>query len=209
MKRSDVSFERNVFINCPFDDAYLPLLQPLLFCVLDLDLEPRISLERLDSGEARIEKIIALIEESKFAIHDLSRLQAERVGEFFRLNMPFELGLDVGCRRFRGGRWADKRCLILEAERYRYQAALSDLSNSDIAVHGNQPINLLRVVRNWLTSHVGFEAPGPAHIWARFNDFMAWNSDALRARGFSDHDIRNLPIDELLSCMRRWRASAS
>jgi hypothetical protein len=159
-------FEKNVFVNCPFDDAYLPLLKPLLFCILDLGFEPRIALERLDSGESRIEKIIELIEESKFAIHDLSRLRAEKAGDFFRLNMPFELGLDVGCRRFRGGQWAQKRCLILEAERYRYQAALSDLSNSDIAVHGNEPVTLVGEVRNWLNSQTNLHAPGPSQIWA-------------------------------------------
>jgi hypothetical protein len=54
-------------------------------------------LERLDSGRPRIDKIISLIKESKYAIHDLSRLKAREAGEYYRLNMPFELGLDVGC----------------------------------------------------------------------------------------------------------------
>lgn len=202
-------FETNVFINCPFDDAYLPLLKPLLFCILDLGFEPRIALERLDSGESRIEKIIELIEESKFAIHDLSRLRTEKAGDFFRLNMPFELGLDVGCRRFRGGQWAQKRCLILESERYRYQAALFDLSNSDIAVHGNEPVTLVGEVRNWLNSQANLRAPGPTQIWGRFNDFMAVNYDDLIARGFSDRDIQKLPIDELISCIRSWRANGT
>jgi hypothetical protein len=199
-------FETNVFINCPFDDLYLPLLRPLLFCVLDLGLEPHLALQRLDSGEARIERIISLIEGSKFAIHDLSRLKAETVGEYYRMNMPFELGLDVGCRRFKGGQWADKRCLILETERYRYQAAISDLSNSDIAVHGNHPAEVVTQVRNWLNSHAGLRAPGPSRIWGRFNDFMAANYDTLTARGFSDRDIQLLPIDELITCMWTWLA---
>jgi hypothetical protein len=113
-------FETNCFINCPFDDAYKRLLKPVLFTVTMMGLTPRIALESLDSGRPRIERIVALIEEARFAIHDLSRLKATSAGEFFRLNMPFELGLDVGCRLFRGERWADKRCLILESERYRY-----------------------------------------------------------------------------------------
>jgi hypothetical protein len=197
-------FETNVFVNCPFDETFLPLLRPLLFCVLDLGLEPRIALERIDSGEARIEKIIELIQDSKFAVHDLSRLQAEQVGEFYRMNMPFELGLDVGCRRFKGGQWSDKRCLILEAERYRYQAAISDLSNSDIAVHGNQPADMVSEVRNWLNSQAHLHAPGPSRVWSRFNDFMADNYDSLTDRGFSDRDIQRLPVDELITCMKAW-----
>ena len=75
-----MDFGRNVFVNCPFDDAYLPLLRPILFVTLYLGLMPRIALESLDSGRPRIEKIIALIEQSKYAIHDLSRMQAERAG---------------------------------------------------------------------------------------------------------------------------------
>ena len=200
-------FETSVFINCPFDDEYLPLLRPILFCVGDLGFEPRIALERLNSGEPRVEKILELIEASKFAIHDLSRLKAEKEGQFFRLNMPFELGLDVGCRIFGNPRLAQKRCLILEAERYRYQAAISDLSNSDIAVHGNDPLAALTEVRHWLAGEAGIRAPGPSALWGRFTDFMADNYDALIARGFSARDIENLPIRELLPCIRDWIAA--
>ena len=199
-----MAFETNVFINCPFDDKYLPLLRPMLFCVLDLKHEPRIALETLDSAEPRIEKIIALIEDSKFAIHDLSRLKSDEAGEFFRMNMPFELGLDVGCKRFKGGQWTEKRCLILETERYRYQAAISDLSNSDISVHNNEPSEVISAVRNWLNNHADLHAPGPTRIWGRFTDFMAANYDALRGRGFSHRDVERLPVDELIADMKAW-----
>ncbi|MEA1832020.1 hypothetical protein U8607_07985 [Methylobacterium durans] len=200
-------FETNVFVNCPFDDAYLPLLRPLLFCLLDLGYEPRIALERLNSGEPRIEKIVALIRESRFGIHDLSRIQAARKGEYYRLNMPFELGLDVGCRLYGADALCSKKCLILEAERYRYQAALSDLSNSDIAVHGNEPLSVLSEVRNWLSAEENLSAPGPSAMWDRFNDFVADNYDALTERGYSDRDGERLPIPELLAGMRQWVAA--
>lgn len=201
-----MSFDKNVFINCPFDDGYSYILQAIVFCILELDFEPRIALERLDSAESRIEKIIELIEGSKYAIHDLSRLKAATAGEFYRLNMPFELGLDVGCRRFKGGQWKDKRCLILEAERYRYQAALSDLSNSDIAVHQNEPSEAMREVRNWLAQQAKLKPHGPAQIWQRFNEFLSSNYDRLKARGFSDRDIEKQPINELIDDMKEWIA---
>ena len=57
-----------------------------------LGFRPKIALEELDSGAPRIGKIIDLIRTSRYAIHDLSRLQARRRGEFYRLNMPLELG---------------------------------------------------------------------------------------------------------------------
>jgi hypothetical protein len=201
-----MAFDTNVFINCPFDDDYLPLLRPLLFCIVDLGFEPQISLEILDSGRPRIENIISLIQGSRYAIHDLSRLRARRKGDYFRLNMPFELGLDIGCRLFGSRTLGEKRCLILEAERYRYQAALSDLSNSDIAVHENQPVKLLSKVRDWLNRQARLRAPGPSAVWSRFNEFMAWNYDKLTVRGFSHEDITEIQVGELLESMRQWKS---
>jgi hypothetical protein len=99
-----MAFEANVFVNCPFDARYLPLLRPLLFTVIYLELKPRIALEAMDAGQARLDKIVNLIRDSKFAIHDLSRSEAAREGELYRLNMPFELGIDFGCRLFGRGR---------------------------------------------------------------------------------------------------------
>lgn len=200
-------FGRNVFINCPFDERYLPILRPIIFCVLFLGLRPRIALERLNSAEARVAKIIQLIRESRFGIHDISRLQAERSGEYFRLNMPFELGLDVGCGLFGPPAWRGKKCLILEAERYRYQAAISDLSNSDIAVHGNDPQRATTEVRNWLVVEADIaDAPGPTALWNRFTDFTADHFTELRGRGYSAADTASLPISELLPAMTRWVA---
>ena len=109
-----IPFERAVFINCPFDEAYEPLLQAVLFCVVYLGLSPRLATERSDSGESRLDKISELIESSKYSIHDLSRCQADEAGEHYRLNMPFELGLDYGCRKYFGDALDQKRILILE-----------------------------------------------------------------------------------------------
>src|SRR3954452_17951443 len=157
-------FQKNVFVNCPFDVEYLPLLRPLLFTVIDLGFRPRIALESLDSGRPRIEKIISLIKNSKFAVHDLSRLRARKKDEYFRLNMPFELGIDVGCRLFKRGRWSRKKCLILEAEKYRHQAAISDISNSAIAVHNDKPDIVSAKVRNWLNGEACPRSPGPSRV---------------------------------------------
>jgi hypothetical protein len=198
-------FHKNVFVNCPFDSDYLSLLRPLLFTVIDLGFVPKIALESPDSGRPRIDRIIALVQQSKFAIHDLSRLQASKEGELFRLNMPFELGIDIGCRLFKKGRWAGKRCLILEAEKYRYQAAISDLSNSDIEAHENKPDVVSAKVRNWLNGQSRQRSAGPATVWLRFNQFMrATYYDLTSSRGFSPADAANLPIEELVAEMKAW-----
>ena len=71
--------------------------------------------------------------------------------------MPFELGLDFGCRRYGAGRLADKVILVLEEQRYRYQATISDLAGSDIEAHHGEYQIAVRKVRNWLAGMPGFE----------------------------------------------------
>lgn len=121
------NFDRNIFINCPFDKDYFPLLKPLIFTVVYFGFTPRIALEKSDSGKPRLEKILELIGESKYSIHDLSRLQSIKSQEFYRLNMPFELGLDYGSRKF-NSRLTEKEFLILETKPYDYMKAISDIN---------------------------------------------------------------------------------
>jgi len=207
-----VDYDRNVFVNCPFDDAYLSLLQPLAFCIYDLGLHVRIASETHDSGATRISKIIDLIRQSRFGIHDLSRLAASRKGDLARLNMPFELGLDMGSRTFGNDhsdrRYADKRCLVLSDKPYQYQAALSDIAGCDISTHRNDPLAIVEKARSWLVDAAAIaRAPPPSRIWGRFNDFMAETYADLAAEGWTAADIAALPFRELATHMRQWIAS--
>jgi hypothetical protein len=202
-----MAFERSVFINCPFDAAYLPLLRPLLFTVIYLGLKPRIALEAIDSGQARLDKIVRLIGASQFAIHDLSRIESSKVGEAFRLNMPFELGIDFGCRQFGRGRLRDKRTLVLASDPHRYKAAISDLAGMDVESHSDEPYRVIGSVRNWLKNACLAQAPGAARVSSAFTDFMARNYDELIARGFSSDDVETLPVPELVEYMERWVAA--
>ena len=204
-----MTFVRNVFVNCPFDKEYRPLLDSLLFTIIALDFEPKLTLQELDSGEARIEKIIKLIKSSKYSVHDLSRSQASRIGEYFRLNMPLELGIDIGCKRFSIGKLKRKRCLILESKSYRHQATISDLSNSDIRIHNNDPIELVRHVRNWLNNECNLSSSGPAHIWRSYNAFNASLFIDLKKKGFSKRDIDKLGTDEFMRMAKIWCKSNS
>ncbi len=199
------NFETNIFINCPFDDEYAPILQAVLFCVVYLGFNPRLSTERADSAENRLSKIVTLIRESKFSIHDLSRCQAVEAGEHFRLNMPFELGIDYGSREFLDGKYSDKKILILESQRYRYRAAISDLSGCDIKVHSDDPQKAIRQVRNWLVSEAGIVTNGASDIYGRYTaDFQEWHYEKQLKNGFSDEDIQDYPTAELLSEMKIW-----
>ncbi|WP_242112026.1 hypothetical protein [Luteimonas aquatica] len=142
-------FNDNVFINCPFDAGYWPLFEVVVFTVYACGFVPRCALEESDSGDVRIDKIVRLIRESRLGIHDISRVELDGGHQLPRFNMPFELGLDLGFKKFHaeGGR---KRLLILDTEPYRYQKFLSDIAGQDIRAHGNAPEKVLREVREWL-----------------------------------------------------------
>lgn len=200
------AFEKSVFINCPFDEDYDPILQAILFCVLYLGFSPRISRERTNSAEVRVDNIRSLIESAKYSIHDLSRCQAKRRGEHFRLNMPFELGMDYACRSWFGNGREDKTLLILEEKPYRYQAVLSDLSGCDIGFHGGNYQKAVRKVRNWFVNETWIAADPPTRILARYAAFQGWYYDRQIAAGSSDEDIRDYPTNELLMAMQDWLA---
>jgi hypothetical protein len=105
-------FNKNVFINCPFDSEYHSLLQPILFTILYFGFTPQIASRTADSGEQRITKILSLILKSKYSIHDLSRIRSTKRGELYRLNIPFELGIDYGCRCTAKGHLRHKKFLV-------------------------------------------------------------------------------------------------
>ena len=200
----DAEFDRNVFLNCPFDKKYEPIFQAVLFCLVQFGLTPRFATERSDASEARINKIRDLIRSSRYSIHDLSRCQARRVGEYYRLNMPFELGMDFGCRHYGEHPLSTKVILVLEEQRFRYQAAISDLAGIDIEAHDGKYEVAVRKVRNWLTGLRGFERISPGRILARYEDFRAWHYGRLRDAGFSKEDSQDYPTTELLDAMVEW-----
>lgn len=198
-------FQTNVFINCPFDEKYKTLLKPLLFTIVALGFTPRIALERADSAEQRISKICGLIGESKYSIHDLSRLKSSTEEEYYRQNMPFELGIDYGSRKFHPGLLQHKRFIILATTRFDYMRALSDLSGVDIQAHEDKPRTLIRKLRNWFYSTVGItDIPGPTKIWYAYNDFNTDLHDKLENKGFSPEDIQELIMPEFIDYVERW-----
>jgi hypothetical protein len=63
-----MSFEKNVFINCPFDKSYIDdILKPILYVLVRNGLYPRLSLEVSDSGQVRLQKITEIIKSCEYA----------------------------------------------------------------------------------------------------------------------------------------------
>jgi hypothetical protein len=162
----------SVFINCPFDSDYQPLFHAIVFAILDAGFTPRSALELDDGLEVRIDKILNIISDCKFSLHDLSRTELQKANRLPRFNMPFELGICVGAKRFGDGVHKEKSALILDVERYRYQAFISDIAGQDIKAHNGDPQNAITHVRNWLSASSRRRTiPGGAVIWGRYNLF--------------------------------------
>lgn len=150
------------------------MMQAIVFAILDCGFTPRCALEIGDSSQIRIDRIFRIIEECKFAIHDLSRTQLDRKTRLPRFNMPLELGIFLGAKRFGNTKQRSKCCIVLDVERYRYQKFISDISGQDIEAHKNEPKDAVNCIRNWLRSASKREnIPGGAAIWGRYRQFKA------------------------------------
>jgi hypothetical protein len=164
-------YGRSVFINCPFDDDYVPIFEAIVFTVQALGFEPVSARIRINSGEVRLLKIASLIRRCRYSIHDLSRTELDPSHGLPRFNMPLELGLDLGCKIF-NTKYSGKSLLIFDRERYRFQRYVSDIGGQDIAEHGNEPARAIGKVRDWLRAESGLKKIcGPATLLDRYQRF--------------------------------------
>jgi hypothetical protein len=120
------------------------------------------------------------------------------------MNMPFELGIDYGYRQYGPLEAQKKRSLILEEQKYRYQAALSDISGCDIGIHGANQSEAIRSVRNWLVAEAGVEDVGASKIIGEHLGYQEWYWEKKAAAGHSASDIREYPTPEVMQGMIEW-----
>lgn len=201
-----MAYEDDVFINCPFDDGYAELFRALVFAVADCGFHPRAALEVDDGSEVRLEKIVRIVTESKYAIHDLSRTEPDPSSALPRFNMPLELGLFLGAKYFGAGQQREKACVIFDRDRYRYQRFCSDIAGQDIRAHKQEPADLIRSVRDALrTWRPDAAIPGGTEIHRRYKLF-------LRALPRLSRILRVRPAEatfvDLRLLIRAWLAEA-
>jgi hypothetical protein len=135
---------RDVFINCPFDSSYRPLFQAITFSVLRSGFNPRCAAEVDDSAQIRLLKIQDIIAACRYGIHDISRTEVDGDPALPRFNMPLELGLFLGAKRYGTREQPQKRTLVLDTQPYRYQRFISDIAGQDIPAHGGDPARAAR-----------------------------------------------------------------
>jgi hypothetical protein len=193
-------YDQQIFINCPFDDQYKDLFEAVVFVVSDCTFHPRCSLEADDGGQVRIEKIFNLISECRFGIHDISRTELDSRSHLPRFNMPLELGMFLGAKRYGTGRQKEKVCLILDREKYRYQQFISDIAGHDIREHCNEPLQVITIVRNWLKSACPWKRlPGGEIIGRRYQAFRDELRAMCRELGLSESELTFVDYQWLIS----------
>ncbi|WP_031425789.1 hypothetical protein [Flavimarina sp. Hel_I_48] len=198
-----MGFEKNVFINCPFDNDYRILIKPLIFTLLYLDFNPKLS-QTFSSATIRINGIKDLIRDCKYGIHDLSRSKPLSKGDLPRFNMPYELGLDIGAMEYGSNELKNKKILILETEKYYYQKVLSDIAGQDIENHNDEPYVLITKVRNWLSANLEqTQIEGQRVIWNSYNQFIEDLTTQL-INSYTNQEIEEIPIADFIKFAKDW-----
>jgi hypothetical protein len=194
-------YERNVFINCPFDDDYSLFFNAILFTVHKCGFILRCSKEFEDSSGIIIKNIIQLIKSSKYSIHDLSRVTLDVTSNLPRFNMPLELGICIGAIEFGNKKQNNKEYLIIESDKFRFKQFVSDLSGQDIKNHNNSVTDVIRAVRNWLSKKTNEKIPSAIYILGEYNVFLKDLPELCKTNNWSPSE---LTFDEFSSLVTSW-----
>lgn len=193
----------SVFINVPFDRRYKKLLGALVFAVHHCGLVARCALELDDGAQVRVDKLYAIVRRCEFGIHDLSRTTLDSRNHLPRFNMPLELGIFLGARKFGNRGQRRKVCLILDCEPYRYQKFCSDIAGQDIRAHRNDVALALAVVRDWIRvmHRRGAQVPGVVHIRQRY---LTFQKELTRICRIAKLDRRELGFVDYRTLVAGW-----
>ena len=194
-----------VFINCPFDAAYAPIFRAIVFTIFACEFRPRSARELDDGGQTRIDKLFSIMDECRYGIHDISRTELDPVHNLPRFNMPFELGIFMGARRYGHAEQKLKRLVIFDIEQYRYQRFLSDLAGIDIQAHNASPAIVVRKVRDWLANVSRRKLPATNRVVALYEQFAAELPANVDAAGF---DLATLPYVDFEYLVVDWLLTA-
>lgn len=137
-------------------------------------MNPRHALETLNSGQQRLDKIIELLKISQYSIHDLSITKCKSKKDYCRMNMPFELGLDLGLINSGNLEYSSKKILILENKKYELSKALSDIAGLDSLNHSNNLEQLFLSLKEWSNQTLNSSiSDPPLKIFNDYNEFLS------------------------------------
>ncbi len=146
-----------------------------------------------------------LIESSDFSIHDLSRNNPKTLDEPVRFNMPLELGLAMGCRRFGGEKHHRKKLLILDKDVHEYDKYIGDISGQDIESHNDDPQILISKIRHWITRlFPNREIPFEQQIWFHYNQSQSEVKDTVLNSTKAPDSILDLEHIDFIRFTKDW-----
>ncbi|GLK67030.1 hypothetical protein [Hansschlegelia plantiphila] len=172
LKRAATALD--VFINCPFDAEYKAIFNAIVYTVVRSGYRARCALETDDAAENRFGKIIKIISECRYGVHDISRTEVSGNPPLPRFNMPLELGLWFGAHHLGRDDQAGKKCIVFDREQYRYLRFISDISGQDIHSHDGDIPKLISELSAWLR-HLpgGVHAGGGQAILGEYETFRS------------------------------------
>jgi len=193
---------RDVFINCPFTADYQNHFQATVFTVVRSGFTPRCARESDDGGEVRFEKICRIISGCPYAVHDISKTEPDADSGLPRFNMPFELGLFLGAKRFGGRPHRQKKSLIFDRAPFRYQSFISDISGQDIHPHNGEVDQLIRELATWLRDQARDpKVPGGIAVADEYSKFKV---DLPSIAADMQLQLSELTFKDLVAVVARW-----
>jgi hypothetical protein len=201
-------YNKDVFINCPFDDQFKASFDALVFAVYACGFRVRCAREVEDGSETRITKLYRIIEQSRLGIHDISRTQTDKKSRLPRFNMPLELGIFLGAKSYGDDAQRKKQCIIFDVEPLRYQKFVSDLAGMDITAHGNDPRKMVAKVRDWLMNvSRRKKIPSSAEVLGSYDRFVMALPGLAKSAGSDPKEISYADYERfVLAWVRRGGA---
>jgi hypothetical protein len=148
---SESDRNHSVFINCPYDQDYQPILDAVVLATVCCGFMPRCAIGSSHISEPRIHNIVNMLKNSKYSIHDLSRCHGEGDANLARFNMPLELGMAIYARFAQPG--VDSHdWLALAPKGHIHVKYVSDLAGFDPMQVDSTPEAVVRVVMSWLVT---------------------------------------------------------
>ena len=155
-----------------------------------------------DGGEVRFEKICRIISGCPYAVHDISKTEPDANSGLPRFNMPFELGLFLGAKRFGGRPHRQKKSLIFDRAPFRYQSFISDISGQDIHPHNGKVDQLIRELATWLRDKPRDpKVPGGIAVADEYSKFKV---DLPSIAGDMQLQLSELTFKDLVAVVARW-----
>jgi len=174
------SYERSVFLNCPFGDLFAPLFHAAVLTIAALGLTPRCARETEGESDPRIDRIAKGLSESKYSIHDLSRFHGEGPDNLSRFNMPLELGMALSIRYQGKISGTPHNWVAMVPNGFVHQRFISDLAGFDPPAHEGTPISVIKAISGWLTIQPDYSppVPSPKAILESYPKLVEWLEEA-------------------------------